>query len=106
MVNAAELEHLYNALKMNQQEADARLMAHETQMSELRNFAESSAEKLTSQLNLSLQAKTEFADLEALAHRLNSKVDFERVQELIGDLKSEIVSQLSTVKKDVKKKTT
>ena len=75
-------------------------------MSELKNFAESSAEKLTTQLNLSLQAKTEFTDLNNLAHQLSSKVDFDRLQELMNELKSEVVSQLSVVKKDVKKKQT
>ena len=46
----------------------------------------------------------EFEDIEALAHKLHTKVDFEKVQELMADMKSEVVTQITNVKKDVKKK--
>lgn len=46
----------------------------------------------------------EFGDIEALAHKLHTKVDFEKVQELMADMKSEVVTQITNVKKDVKKK--
>ena len=57
-------------------------------------------------MNLQLQQKTEFADLEAVAHKIHAKADYDRVTELLGELKSEVVTQLTGVKKDMKKKTT
>ena len=44
----AELERIYSTIKMSQEEADSRMTAHETQLSEIRNFAECSAERLAS----------------------------------------------------------
>lgn len=35
---------------------------------------------------------------------MHTKVDFEKVQELMADMKSEVVTQITNVKKDVKKK--
>ena len=56
-------------------------------------------------MNVQLQAKTDFSDLEAVAHKLHAKADFEKVQDLLSQLKAEVVSQLTGVKKEVKKKT-
>ena len=99
-----ELERLYNALKTGMEEADARMCSHETQISELRNQVDTTVEKVTSMVSLQLQSKIEFSDLESLNHQLHAKVDFEKVQELMVQLKTEMVSQLAGVKKDVKKK--
>ena len=52
-----------------------------------------------------MQQKTEFQDLEAVAHKLHAKADFEKVQELVGLLKTEMVAQVAAVKKEAKKKT-
>ena len=49
-----ELERLYSTLKISMEEADARMSAHETMLSELKNFSESSVEKLASQMSLQL----------------------------------------------------
>ena len=51
-----------------------------------------------------MQQKTEFSDLETLAHKIHAKADHNKVQELLGELRNEMVSQISVVKKDVKKK--
>jgi len=51
-----------------------------------------------------LQQKTEFADLETLAHKLHVKVDHSNLQELLGELRNEMVNQITNMKKDVKKK--
>ena len=54
------------------------MSSHETQLSELQNFIDASVSKLSSQLNLSLQQKTEFSDLETMAHQLNNKLDYDK----------------------------
>lgn len=99
-----ELERLYNALKQSVEESDARMTSHETQLSELKNSFESKVDQANSKLNLQLKQKVEFGDIEALAHKMHTKVDFEKVQELMADMKSEVVTQITNVKKDVKKK--
>ena len=100
----AELEKLLNLVKQSSLENDERLAGFETKISELQNEAEAGLEKLRSQVTLAMQQKTEFQDLEAVAHKLHAKADFEQVQELIGSLKTEMVAQLSSVKKEMKKK--
>ena len=80
------------------------MSSHETQLSELQNFIDASVSKLSSQLNLSLQQKTEFSDLETMAHQLNNKLDYDKFQELVAELKQQMVLEISNVKKDVKKK--
>ena len=87
-----ELERLYNALKTSMEEADARMCSHETQMSELRNQVDSHVEKVSSIVSLQLQSKIEFSDLEDLKHQLYAKVDFEKLQELMVEMKSEMVN--------------
>ena len=47
-----EIERLYSALKTSMEEADARMCAHETQISEIRNIAETHVEKVTSLISL------------------------------------------------------
>lgn len=99
-----EFERLYQTLKLSVEEADARMSSHETQLSEMKNQADSQLEKLSTQISLQMQQKTEFSDLETLAHKIHAKADHNKVQELLGELRNEIVSQISVVKKDVKKK--
>ena len=77
---------------------------YETRLSEVKNEVESSLDKLRSSITLSMQQKTEFQDLEAIAHKLHEKVDHEKLQELVGEMRSDINSQLTTVKKELKKK--
>ena len=48
-------------------------------MSEIRNQADAQIEKLHSQLNLALQAKTSFEDLETVVHKLHAKADYDKV---------------------------
>ena len=104
-IERIELERLYSALKLSSEETDARLSVHETKLSELRNSLESSLDKLATQLNLKLQQKTEFSDLETIAHKMHAKVDFEKVQDLFGELRTETIAQIAGVKKELKKKT-
>ena len=99
-----EFERLYQTLKLSVEEADARMSSHETQLSEMKNQADSQLEKLSTQISLQMQQKTEFSDLETLAHKIHAKADHNKVQELLGELRNEMVSQISVVKKDVKKK--
>ena len=99
-----EFERLYQTLKLSVEEADARMCSHETQLSEMKNQADSQLEKLSTQISLQMQQKTEFSDLETLAHKIHAKADHNKVQELLGELRNEMVSQISVVKKDVKKK--
>ena len=81
------------------------MAAFETKFSELQNESESNVEKLRSQITMALQQKTEFQDLEAVAHKLHAKADFEKVQELVGQIQQEVVTQIQNVKKETKKKT-
>ena len=39
-----------------------------------------------------------------MAHKLNTKADFQKVQDLVTQMKTEVVSQLTEVKKEAKKK--
>ena len=41
-----------------------------------------------------------------MAHKLHAKADFEKVQELVGQIQQEVVTQVQNVKKETKKKTT
>ena len=43
-----ELERLYSALKTSMEEADARMCTHETMISEIKNLADNSVEKMAS----------------------------------------------------------
>ena len=78
-LDKAELERLYNTLKLSMEEADARMSAQESQLNDLRNQATSSIDKLSTQLNLQMQGKTEYNDLEQLSHKLHAKADFDKV---------------------------
>ena len=98
-IDRAELERLTNQLKSSNEEATARMTAQESQISELRNFADTSISQLTNQLNMQLQQRE---DLEAILH---SKADSEQMQQLIKELKGEVLSQLKLTKKELKKKT-
>ena len=49
-------------------------------------------EKLSTQISLQMQQKTEFSDLETLAHKIHAKADHNKVQELLGELRNEVVS--------------
>lgn len=51
-----------------------------------------------------LQQKPEFSDLEAIAHKIHSKADNDKVQDLFGALKKEIVDTLTKIKKEQAKK--
>lgn len=51
-----------------------------------------------------LQQKPDFSDLEAIAHKIHTKADNERVSELFGTLKKEIVDTLNKIKKDQRQK--
>ena len=86
------MEKLLNLVKQSSLENDERLAAFETKISELQNEAEAGVEKLRSQITIALQQKTEFQDLEAVAHKLHAKADFEKVQELVGLLKAEVIA--------------
>ena len=41
-----------------------------------------------------------------MAHKLHAKADFEKVQELVGQIQQEVVTQVQNVKKETKKKAT
>ena len=41
-----------------------------------------------------------------MAHKLHAKADFEKVQELVGQIQQEVVTQIQNVKKETKKKAT
>ena len=64
-----------------------------------------STEQLKSLLNMNLQQKVDYRDLDTLTHSLHGKADLEKVQELVSHLRSELVTQLSLIKKDVSLKT-
>ena len=53
-----------------------------------------------------MQQKPEFQDLEAMAHKLHTKADFAKVQELVTQFKTEVVNQITELKKEAKKKAT
>ena len=53
---------------------------------------------------MSLQQKVDFRDLDPLSHQIHGKADIDKVQELISNLRNEIVSQVSQIKKDVNSK--
>ena len=72
----------------------------ETQIGEVRTWADTSIEKIKSQLNKQMAAKIEITQLDKLTHQLHAKADQEQMQELLGQVKTE----LAGVKKDVKKK--
>ena len=74
-----EFERLYQTLKLSVEEADARMSSHETQLSEMKNLADSQLEKLSTQISLQMQQKTEFSDLETLAHIIHAKADHNKV---------------------------
>ena len=40
---------------------------------------------------MQLQHKPDFSDLEAIAHKFHTKVDYEKVQELFGTMRKEIL---------------
>lgn len=51
-------------------------------------------------LNMS-QKQEQIRELDNLGHSLSQKADILKVQELVGSLKTELVSQLSGIKKDM-----
>ena len=61
-------------------------------------------EKLRIEVMQGMQQKPEFQDLEAMAHKIHTKADFVKVQELVSALKQEVVSQITEIKKEAKKK--
>lgn len=104
-LDKAELERLYTALKTSMEEVDGRMSSHESQMSEIRNQLDAQVHKIHSMVSLQLQSKIQREDLESIVHELHAKVDFDKVQDLISQMKQEMVGQLATVKKEVKRKT-
>ena len=54
---------------------------------------------------MNLQQKVDYKDLDHLSHNLHAKADVEKVQELVSQLRSEVLSQLQTMKKDTNSKT-
>ena len=57
-------------------------------------------------MSLKLQQKPEFVDIETLAQKIHAKADYDKLQDLVGELRNEMVSQITNVKKDAKKKAT
>ncbi len=54
---------------------------------------------------MNLQQKVEFRDIDQISHQLHTKADVEKVQELVSQLRQELVTQLTSIKKDVTSKT-
>lgn len=54
---------------------------------------------------MNLEQKVDYRDMDNMSHQLHTKADIEKVQELVAQLRSEIVNQLSQIKKDVNTKT-
>ena len=61
-------------------------------------------EKIKAEVILGLQAKPEFLDLETMAQKINTKADFQKVQELVNQMKTEVVNQVAEIKKEVRNK--
>ena len=53
-------------------------------------------------LKIAMQQKPDFSDLEAIAHKLHSKAEFDKVENLFSQLRKEILDQLSKFKKESK----
>lgn len=49
-----------------------------------------------------LQQKPEFSDLEAIAHKIHTKADSDKVETLFVSLKKEVLEQMSKAKKEQK----
>ena len=57
-------------------------------------------EQLRTLLSTSLQQKVDFRDLDGFSHQLHAKADVERVQDLVGQLRAEVLGQLQQIKKE------
>lgn len=54
---------------------------------------------------MNLSQKVDYRDIEQLTHQLHGKVDNDRVQDLVSQLRNEVLTQLGSIKKDVTSKT-
>lgn len=54
---------------------------------------------------MNIQQKVDYRDLDQVNYSLHAKADIEKVQELVGQLRSEIINQLTSIKKETTGKT-
>lgn len=58
-------------------------------------------DQMKSLLSLNLQNKADFRDLDTLSHAIIGKADTAKVQELVQQLRNDLLSQLNQIKKDM-----
>ena len=105
-IDRVEIEKLYKSLQSCIQDADDRFGRVDTQLSIIRNDRDEGIDKLRSEFAQVMHHKPDFSDLEAIAHKMHTKADFEKVQDLFSTVKQEVVSQLNKIKAESKKKAT
>lgn len=57
-------------------------------------------EAVRQQLMSTIQAKADFRDIDTLQQKLHGKIDYDKVQAMMADMRQEITNSLSLNKKD------
>ena len=102
---SVEVERLIQQVNNDRFELERRFGDLERQLQLAQREAQSQVEQVKSVVTMNLQQKVEFRDIDQISHHLHTKADVEKVQELVSQLRQELVTQLTSIKKDVTSKT-
>lgn len=83
---------------------EKRLIDFERQIQAIHKASTTEIDQIKSIVNMNLSQKVDYRDLDEVSHQLHTKVDIDKVQDLVSQLRNEVLSQLATIKKDAQSK--